>query len=404
MSPIKKKLLIIGILMLVVGLPIIKKTVGSHSSKSVVVEALAKREIRSSTLASGTLVHEDKVLISTEVIGRVKSVLVEEGDWVEKGQLLLQVDDTNFVAAVDQVQALVKMQEIDVERKNLRIKNLRKNWQRKEKLFKENILDESSFDAISHELELAEANLKFSLESLNQSKAQFAQAQDRFNKTHVFSPLKGIVTSLDIKEGEMAISSTINIAGSSLMTIADPESIHAEVYIDEADIANIKIGQEVEIHAIAYPETAIKGIVESIASTAKVAYGRQGLSFEVEIQFTDTAGIELKPGMSCRAEIFTNENEKVLAVPVQAIQSYGNDNLQYIFIEKNQVAKKVIVTTGISDDDYQQVSIVEQDEVQEVLSEGINIIIGSDRVLRSLVDGDTVEISELKKSTSSEEK
>lgn len=402
MSSIKKKLLIVGILMLVVGLPIIKKTVGSHTSKSVVVEVLAKREIRSSTLASGTLVHEDKVLISTEVIGRVKSVLVEEGDSVKKGQLLLQVDDTNFVAAVDQVQAVVKMQEIDVERKRLSIGNLQKNWRRKEKLYKESILDESSFDSVTHELELAKANLKFSLESLNQSKAQLTQAQDRFNKTHVFSPLKGIVTSLDIKEGEMAISSTTNIPGSSLMTIANPESIHAEVYIDEADIANIKIGQEVEIHAIAYPEKSIKGVVAFIASTAKVAYGRQGLSFEVEIQFTDTAGIELKPGMSCRAEIFTNENKKVLAVPVQAIQSYGSDDPSYVFIEKNKVAKKVIVIAGVSDDDYQQVSTEEQGETQEILSEGVNIIIGSDRVLRTLVDGDAVETNEQKPSANPE--
>lgn len=395
MSALNKKFLIIAIALLAVAFPVIKNLLDSGSSEGVTLETLEKRTVRSSTLASGKLTHEDRVLISTEVIGRVTSVLVEEGEWVEKGQLLLQIDDTNFITGVDQFNAAVKMQEIDVERKTLRIKNLQKNWQRREKLFREKLLDETSFDNVSHELEMAKVDLKSSYESLNQSKAQLAQSEDRLNKTRVFSPFKGIVTSLDIKVGEMAISSTVNIAGSSLMTIADPESIHTEVNVDEADIANIKIGQDAEVFAIAYPEKAIKGVVESIATTAKVAQGRQGLSFEVKIRFTDTAGIELKPGMSCRAEIFTGQNEKVLAVPVQAVRSESKREKSekpqhYIFIENDGYAEKLLITAGISDDDYQQIEALDKN----VLHEGLNIITGPDRTLRALVDGDAVSLLE----------
>jgi HlyD family secretion protein len=86
--------------------------------------------------------------------------------------------------------------------------------------------------------------LKSSRESLLQRKAQLEQAENRLKKTRVFAPLAGVVTSLDIKEGETAITSTTNIAGSSLMTVANPDSIQTEVYVDEADVANVAAGQK----------------------------------------------------------------------------------------------------------------------------------------------------------------
>ena len=103
------------------------------------------------------------------------------------------------------------------------------------------------------------------------------------------------------------------------MTIANPESIHTEVNVDEADIANVAVGQRAQVIAIAYPDQPIDGAIDSIAVSAKVAEGAQGLSFAVKIRLEKTAGIVLRPGMSCRAELFTAIEEGLLAVPIQAI-------------------------------------------------------------------------------------
>ena len=83
-----------------------------------------------------------------------------------------------------------------------------------------------------------------------------------------------------------------------------------EVNVDEADIANIAIGQRTQVYAIAYPDQAIEGVIDSIAVSAKVAEGAQGLSFAVKIRLEKTADIVLRPGMSCRVEIFTEIQEK----------------------------------------------------------------------------------------------
>src|SRR5690606_21983297 len=171
----------------------------------------------------------------------------------------------------------------------------------------------------TNELELARLDLRSREASLRQGKALLEEAEKNLRRTRVYSPLTGIVTSLDIKVGETAISSTTNVPGSSLMTIANPQSIHTEVNVDEADIADIALGQEAEIVAIAYPDRPMKARVKSIAVSAKQPEGSQSLSFVVKLSFTDTNGVVLRPGMSCRAEIFTNSGEAVPALPIQAI-------------------------------------------------------------------------------------
>jgi HlyD family secretion protein len=204
----------------------------------------------------------------------------------------------------------------------------------------------------------------------------------------VYAPISGVVTSLDIEVGEMAISSTTNVAGSSLMTIANPASINTEVNVDEADIADVAVGQEAEIVAIGYPDKPMKGVVQEIAITAKPpATNSQSLAFVVKIGFTDTAGVVLRPGMSSRAEIFTSSGEDLLAVPLQAVlvtEDRAQDIKKYhVFKFDNGVARETEVTVGLSDDEYQ--------EIKSGLSAGDRIVIGPDRILRNLEDGDPVQ-------------
>lgn len=385
----KKVLLIIGILALVVAIPLLQARLSGGSTVTVQVEKLAPRSIESSVLASGRLVHEEEVKLSTEEIGKVTDIYVAEGDRVTRGQLLLQIDDQRLRAAVEQNEATVRIQEIAIQRQQLQVANLRTQWERMRGLHERNLIDEDSFVTATNNLEIAEVDLRSSRESLSQTRAQLEQALDRLSKTRAYSPIDGTVTSLDIKVGETAISSSTNIPGSSLMTIANPASIHTEVNVDEADIANVEIGQRARIFAIAYPNRPVEGIVDSIAVSAKVAEGAQGLSFAVKIRLLDPEKITLRPGMTCRAEIFTASRDDVLAAPIQAIiveeNLALNETTRHAFVNRNGTAVRVAVEVGLSDDTYQ--------EVTSGLSEGDEVIIGPDRVLRALEDGDRVVVA-----------
>jgi HlyD family secretion protein len=347
---------------------------------------LVPRSIQSSVLASGRLVHEEEVKLTTEEIGRVTAIYVDEGQQVTRGQLVLQIDDQRLRAAVEQNQAAARVQEIAIQRQQLQAANLRTQWERMQGLHERKLIDDDSFVTATNNLEIAEVDLRSSRESLSQVRAQLEQAQDRLSKTSVYSPIDGTVTSLDIKVGETAISSSTNIPGSSLMTLANPASILTEVNVDEADIANVEAGQRARVFAIAYPEQPVEGVVASIAVSAKVAEGQQGLSFAVKIRLTDLNKITLRPGMSCRAEIFSATRDSVLAAPIQAIRVEedltANETRRHVFVNRDGTAKRIAVEVGLSDDTYQ--------EVTSGLSEGEAVIIGPDRVLRALEDGDRV--------------
>jgi len=386
----KKLLLIIGIVALVVAVPLIQARMRGGASVEVQVEKLEPRVIQSSVLASGKLVHEEEVKLSTEEIGKVTAIYVDEGQKVARGDLVLQIDDQRLKAAVDQQKASVRMQEIAIQRQQLNVGNLRTQWERQQGLHERQLIDENTFTTASNNLEIAEVDLMSSKESLEQARALLDQQEDRLSKTRVYAPIDGTITTLDIKVGETAIASSTNIPGSSLMTIANPASIHTEVNVDEADIANVEIGQMARVFAIAYPDQPVEGVVESIAVSAKVAEGQQGQSFAIKIRLLDPEKITLRPGMTCRAEIFTATKGGVLAAPIQAIlveENLTTDAVSRdVFVNRGGRAEKVSVEVGIADDTYQ--------EIVSGLSAGDEVVTGPDRVLRALEDGDRIEIAE----------
>jgi len=383
----KKALIIVGVIVAVIAVVLVRRNAG-NDAQAVTVEALATRDIRSSILATGKLSHEQEVKLSTEVIGRVSALYVKEGDVVTAGQLVAQIDDEAPRAMVEQQRASTRMQEIAIESQKLRLQNLDSQWQRKQQVHQRKLLDDDSFEAATNELELAKLDVQTRQASLDQARAMLEESEKNLAKTSVLSPIAGVVSSLDIKVGEMAISSTTNVPGSSLMTIGNPDSIHTEVQVDEADIADIKVGQEAEVVAIGYPDQPMKGTVKEIAITAKPpTQTSTALSFVVKIGIIDTNGVSLHPGMSSRAEIFTSGNEKLPSVPIAAIvleeDRSANTKDNFVFKFDNGIARKQKVELGIADDTYQAIS--------SGLAAGDQLITGPNRILRNLEDGDAVK-------------
>lgn len=387
----KKLVLVLLLVGTVIALPYINRSVFGADAKVVNVSTLSQRVISPSILASGFLAHEEEVMLSSEVIGKVSELFVEEGDTVTAGQLLLQVDDKNFIAGLEQSEAAERINTIDIERQEVRIENLSRQFERSRSLHERKMIGDNEFDNLKNQLDLARIDLKSSTERLTQARAQLDQVNDNLSKTKIVSPIEGVITSLDIKVGETAIASSTNIPGSSLMTIANPASIYTEVLVDEADVANIQIGQRTEIVAIAYPDQPMQGVVRYIANTAKIAPGRAGLSFTVKIEITDAGDVTLRPGMSCRAEIFTRQDQEVVAVPIQAL-IFEEDRSAlrseyFIFVNDGGIARKTRVDVGISDDEYQ--------ELMTTIDDNIEIVVGPDQELRHLLEGDRIDTTRI---------
>ena len=407
----KKNLIIVGAIVALVAIAYLKQTGGS-AEVSVNVEQAKIEEIKSSILASGTLIYKEQIELRSEVIGQVSEMLVEEGDRVIKDQVLMRLDPRTFNADVEQQQAYVRIQTIAIERQKQELKNITSKWQRNKNLFERKIIGQDAFELIENQYALARIDLRSREEGLTQAQATLDKAMDRLEKTVFRSPIDGIATSLDIKLGETAISGTTNIAGSNLITVADPSSILVEVLVDEADIANIEIDQSADVFAVAYPDQALKGTVQSIATSAKRSTYRQGLSFTVKILLEVTADIDIRPGMSCRAEIFTKIKQGTIAVPIEAIVfEDGDDESSDVDTEQDSDSISVRVSDNISSTSHVFLLIdgkavkrdvelgISNDRLQEITS-GLavdeTVVIGPARALSKLKEGDSVKEIEKK--------
>lgn len=357
----------------------------TENGKPVETAVVAPHLLQPSVLASGRVAHEDEVKLTSEVLGTVESVQVTEGQRVEQGELLLVIDSAHYSAELAQNRAAVRLEEIDISRQKARIATLARQHARSLRLFGRRLLAPHTLEASRHQIELARMDLRSSAERMLQARARLARSESRLAKTRVLAPIDGVVTALDIEAGETAVPSSTNIPGSQLMTIADPTRLIAEVHVDEADIAMVRVGQSVEIVAVAHPDRPLTGSVEFVANTARTEQHRRSLSFLVRARVTPADGVRLRPGMSCRAEILTRGGREVLAVPIQAIVSdrAGRDEPgDFAFVVRDGRVHRLPVGTGLSDDTYQ--------EVTSGLREGDRVVTGPGRTLRGLRHGDAV--------------
>lgn len=391
-----KKILVFAVICAVlVAAVLVSKFRGGGDAKEVEMATAEFRLIKSSILASGTLAFREQIELTPEVIGQVVRVHVEESDPVSRGDLVITLDPKTYQAQVDQASARTRMQAIAIERQRLLIENLEERYARQKSMFEKKLVDEDSFERLENELSLARVDLRSFQESLSQSQAALNQAEELLAKTVIRSPIDGIVIQIEVEAGETVIAGTTNIPGSTMMVIADPSETLTEVRVDEADIAQVEIGQQADIYAAAYPDTALRGTVQSIAAVARQTPGQQSLSFLVKILLDEQDDLKIRPGMSVRADIYTQSAEETLAVPIQAVlfdDDEGDEDEDedkragdraYVFLVEDGKAVRRDVRTGLSSDADQ--------EIVEGLDKGDRVVSGPYRVLRHLRDGEAVE-------------
>ena len=390
----KKILIFAALAVLLVGLPLLSKFTGGTDAKQVEVQKVELKPIKSSILASGTLAFREQVQLRSEVIGQVTELHVEEADRVKKDDLLITLDPKNYQAQVEQAEARVRIQRIAIERQRLLIKTITDRFARQQAMFAKNLVDEDSYEAVESELALAKVDLRSLQESLAQASAALDQSEDLLSKTRIRSPIDGVAIQVDIKVGETVIAGTTNIPGSTMMVIADPSETLTEVQVDEADIAQVREGQNADIFTAAFPDTPLSGTIQSIATVARQSPGQASLSFLVKILLDEQDTMIIRPGMSVRADIYTQSSEATLAVPVQAVlydedtgeDDEGKKEQTYVFVMIDGKAVRKDVEVGISSDSDQEIkSGLEEDEI---------VISGPFRVLRHLNDGEEVEEAE----------
>ncbi|MBX9798045.1 MAG: efflux RND transporter periplasmic adaptor subunit, partial [Burkholderiaceae bacterium] len=389
-----RKILAVVAIVSAVALPVGVKAIWGEEHKLVEVAPVALQPIHSTVLASGSLVYGNQVQLTSELIGKVDAVLVKEGQHVQAGQILLRLDDHSVQAEVAQQQSAVRIQRIGIDNQQLVVANQERQYQRKRELHAHRMIADAQLDDARFALELAQIQLRNSQEALRQSEALLRQTLERSGKTVIRAPISGTVTAVDIRGGETAVPNQIGVNGSSLLTIANTDSIKAEINVDEADVASVREGQLVTIYTSAYPNQPLHGEVKAVAMSPKrndkAAFpsgAAPPMSYPVTITVRPVGEVLLRPGMSCRVEIETDNTMRRLAVPLHAVitdSKSGADaeRASHVFVLSGQFAVKRNVQTGRSDDEHL--------EVVAGLQAGERLVVGPYRTLHQLREGERV--------------
>ena len=347
-----------------------------HIEVKLDVAEVGKQTLQDSVLASGNLIFNTQVNIRSELTGRVIDVPVLEGQYVKKGQVLLKLDPVSFEAVVRNQEAALNVQKMEIELVVKQRNELARQLGSHEKLLQKGLIKEDAVYSLRSQLSIKETELDTAKERLVQSKANLQQAKDQLNKTTIRAPMDGMLASVDIKVGETVIAGTTNIIGSDLMTLGDPSMILAELRVDEADIGNVKLGQQTLIYSASEPSQAIVGEISAIGTSARKLGEGNGLSFQVKVLLPNQKK-RLFPGMSCRAEIVVTESNLQQTVPISAI--HLSENGAYVWVLAHGKVTKRAVETGLSNDTHQVIS--------KGLEAGETVVIGPSRLAAQLQDG-----------------
>ncbi|MBU2862341.1 efflux RND transporter periplasmic adaptor subunit [Reinekea forsetii] len=379
----KKLLLVVIIVLAVVGLSYLGNNKTTDEPDTVQTFSVIEQPIESTVLASGRLTYGDEFQIRSEVNARVEEITVEEGDLVKQGQVLIRLDQESFETEVDNQQTNVALRAIDKERAQLRIESLQIQLNRQLKLASQGAAQATTIEDMENQIAQAKVDLK--MQSLLQSQAQEAldQAKKRLEKTIIKAPVSGLVSALDIKKGELAVSGGADI---SLMTLVDPSVILTEIDVDEADIGHVSLGLPVRVFAVAFLDEELTGEVTKIATSARNVPGKNSLVFPVEVKVQGNENVTLRPGMSTRAEIVNRSERSWPLVPIEAIQEQteGGEVSFKVFIAKDGKVTSKNVELGTQDDRYQA--------IKSGLSASDEVVIGPYRVLRTLKDGQAITV------------
>ncbi len=270
--------------------------------------------------ATGKIQPEVEVKIAPEVSGEIVDLPLREGAVVKKGDLLVRIKPDNYRYQLDQREADLAATRASSVQSKAQLMKLQQDLARTDELFRKNLISESDYAATKASVDAAQAGYENSIAQIRRAEGLLKQAQDQLEKTVIFSPMDGTVSSRTSEVGER-VAATGQFNAAEVMRVADLSNMEVRVNVNENDVVNVKVGDKARIMIDAYPNRKFSGEVKEIASAAKT----QGLNtqeevtnFQVKIRIANK-DIALRPGMSATVDIETKTVENVIAVPIQSV-------------------------------------------------------------------------------------
>jgi len=402
----KKRILWIGIPSLLIIVVIAAMAMSGNGDNRIVVNTtkVAKQKIVETVTATGRIQPKTQVKISADVAAKITRLEVKEGDWVEQGQFLVQLDRERYLALVESAAANMRAVEANANLVNENMLKTQKDYLRTKELFEKKLESQAVLDQFYSAFQVEKARRQSALEQVDQAKASLKQAKDDLSKTTIYSPMAGTISQLNKEVGEIALGSQFQ--EDVIMVVSNLAGMEALVDVDENDIVTIQLGDSASIEVDALLDMIFKGTVYEIANSAKISASGttdQKTEFEVKISI-DSPGSKLRPGMTSSADIITETRTDAAVVPIQSVAVrtpeqlnsntseadstsetlYAADKdgfVQVVFVVEDEKVKAKQVKTGIQSETHI--------EILEGIEEDQEVVTGNYRAISQLLQNNS---------------
>ena len=406
---------VVGIgLATIAGIGVLTAAKRGNKATMVRIEAVQARDLVASVTASGQVSPHTKVDVASDISGRIVRLAVQEGQTVQKGQFLLQIDPAQAEAEVQRSAAAVASSRAQAAQAKANYLQSQRNYERSAEIKKQNpqLVSDEQLEQLRTSMEVNQALLEAATHSVDQAAASLRDARSRLEKSTIVAPMSGKVTRLNVEQGETAVPGTFNKDAATLLTISDMSVLETKVKVDETDVARISVGDSAQIQIDAFPDTTFTGhVVEISNSSLKSVTGQQSdqaVDYEVTIRL-DNVPADTRPDFSATAKIVTDSRREALSIPIialtvredsavtsgdtaavtlgrsatQAKTKVGNRDVEGVFVvgADNKVTFRP-VKVGIAGERYF--------EVVSGLKPGERIVAGTYQAIRDLKDGNVV--------------
>ncbi|HET7225982.1 MAG TPA: efflux RND transporter periplasmic adaptor subunit [Candidatus Eisenbacteria bacterium] len=312
-----------GIAVLVVVLLVVANVMRAKSAGITAVQfaRVRQEDITARVRAPGKIEALTQVKISADIPGKIVRLAVKEGDHVRQGNLMLQLDDTQYRAAADQAVAALASARENLTQAQHALTLQQTTYKRQQALWQQKLLSQAEWDMSQNQMDNAATALVNAHNEVSRAQAALQGANDNLRKTRFLAPFDGVVSALNVEQGEIVITGTMNNPGTEIMTFSDLSKMIVRTDVDETDVVGMKLGQKAKISVDAVPDTSFAGTVIEIGNTAKrsITSTVEGQTdFEVKVAF-DQLVPQVRPGMTADVDIETATHTQALGVPIQAV-------------------------------------------------------------------------------------
>ncbi len=317
---------------------------------AVEVETSKSMELFIENIMTAKVFADKDVFVIPLMAGKVEKINVKVGDKVQKDDVLFVMDKDDISKQVKQAYAAYEAAKAGYDVNESQIQSAKDNFEKVKKLYEEGAIPETQYEQAK--LAASDEALEAAKMGVEQARVAYENAASMLDNAQVKAPISGVISSVNIVEGEYATSSNPPI------TIVDSDSITIEFGVP-GNLVN-KINQSdtvtVEIGAAEYNKEAV---INSVSSSADLMTNLYNVSIVLE-----NDGL-IKPGMFAKVYLNTDRTEKTLAVKTEAVKE--KDDIKYVFVADGDAAVEKVVTTGLDTGMYI--------EIKSGLTEGDKVIV-----------------------------